>query len=109
MVMCEWEIPVWVDEELSLGLGLRNCNIRETIYTRDMTKLLFVEVAALCFIAGNTLYMLPQKAKQGNLALCYVFGRMNNLIKEESNDICKICGSLKDRVEILGIDPFLRN
>ena len=53
--------------------------------------------------------MLPQKAKQGNLALWYVFGRMNNLTKEESNDICKICGSLKDRVEILGIDPFLRN
>ena len=69
MVMCEWEIPVWVDEELSLGLGLRNCNIRETIYTRDMTKLLFVEVATLCFIAGNTLYMLSRKAKQGNLAL----------------------------------------
>ena len=106
MVICDWDIPVWVDEEISLGLGLRNCNIRETIYTRDMTKVLLVEVSALCFIAANTLYMLPKNTKQESVGLLYVFGKMTNIVKEDIDDICKICGQLKKNVKSLGMESF---
>ena len=97
IMICEWDILVWVDKNISLGLGLQNCTIRETLYTCDMTRVLLVEVAMLCFIAGNTLYMLPHNAKQESMGLWYVFGEMTNIVKEDTDDIYKICGLLEKK------------
>lgn len=57
---------MWVDEELSLGLGVCETVILGKLFilVSDMTKLLlFVEVTMFYFLARNTLYMLPQKAE----------------------------------------------
>lgn len=67
MVICEWDVQVWVDEEVSLDMGVRSYSRETIIYTYDMTRLLLVGVVVLCSIAGSTWYMLTQNTKQESL------------------------------------------